>query len=138
MIVEEESLKWKVQHKLDLFKQAYNINLTKDQAHEICAKNFDLLTKDSNGEYYSEFEMWEQEKEWLKNLLSPEQFQTYFPHHEKKLQRIVDSLKKENDTDDKTQLEQLRKFQTYYIENVLPHMVNARITLDIQMNSDQS
>lgn len=134
---EVEEKKWRTKHEKEMFKHRYNIDLTKEQAKELFAKDFNIPLKDSRGDYFSDFEMKEKERFWYEKHLSKEQFQVYLPFHNDQIKRIVASIKKSNDEHDKIQLQRTKSYFEYYLENVLPYVTEARKRIEAKLTLTQ-
>jgi len=130
---EEAGKKWRSNHNKLLFKERYNIELTNKQAKEIFAKDFNSPLKDSKGEFYSDFEMKEKELHWFKQNLTEEQLEIYLPFYNQQYDYLIDSIKKSNSNHHKTQLERLKAYLNYYAENVLPHLIDSRKRIEINL-----
>jgi len=74
---EVEGKKWRTKHEREMFKHRYNIDLNEEQAKELFSKDFNHPHKDSEGEYFSDFEMKEKERNWFEKHLTKEQSSCY-------------------------------------------------------------
>lgn len=134
---EEEGKKWRIKREKDIFKQRYNIDLNEEQAKELFSKDFSHRLKDSNGEYFSDFEMKEKELNWYENHLTKEQFKVYLPFYEEQIKFTIEAIKKSNAENDKLKLLRTKCYFEYYLDNVLPHVVEARKRIETKLTDKQ-
>ena len=134
---EEEGKKWRTKHEKEMFKHRYHIDLNEEQAKELFSKDFNHPQKDSEGEYFSDFEMKEKELSWFEKHLTKEQFKVYKPFHEEQIKHLIESIKKSNSENDKIQLQRTKSYLEYYLENVLAHVTEARKSIESKLTPNQ-
>lgn len=134
---EEEGKKWRTKHEKEMFKHRYNIDLNEEQAKELFSKDFNHPQKDSEGEYFSDFEMKEKERNWYEKHLTKDQFKVYKPFYEEQIKYLIESIKKSNSENDKVQLQRTKSYLKYYLENVLAHVTEARKSIENKLTSSQ-
>jgi hypothetical protein len=134
---EEEGKKWRTRHEKEMFKHRYNIDLNEEQAKELFSKDFNHPLKDSEGEYFTDFEMKDKERNWYEKHLTKEQFKVYQPFYTKQVKSLIESIKKSNDEHDKIQLQRTKIYFEYYLENVLPHVIEARKRIEVKLTTKQ-
>ena len=134
---EEEGKKWRAKHEKEMFKHRYNIDLNEEQAKELFSRDFNNPLKDSEGQYFSEFEMKEKERNWYEKHLTKEQFKVYQPFYEEQTKYTIESIKKSNDEHAKIQLQRTKSYFQYYLENVLPHVIEARKRIETKLTNKQ-
>jgi hypothetical protein len=134
---EEEGKKWKTKHEKEMFKHNYNIDLNEEQANVLFSKDFNLILKDAKGEYLSDFEKMERERNWYEKHLTEEQFKVYQPFYEEKVKYKIEDIKKSNDKHDKVQLQRTKNYLEYYIEHVLPHVIESRKRIETKLTIKQ-
>lgn len=134
---EEEGKKWRTKHEKEMFKHRYNIDLNEEQAKELFSKDFNHPQKDSEGEYFSDFEMKEKERSWFEKHLTKDQFKVYKPFYEEQIKYLIESIKKSNSKNDKVQLQRTKSYLDYYLENVLDHVTEARKSIESKLTPSQ-
>lgn len=134
---EEEGKKWRTKHEKEMFKHRYNIDLNEEQAKILFSKDFNHPQKDSEGEYFSDFEMKEKERNWFEKHLTKEQFKVYKPFYEEQIKYLIESIKKSNSENDKIQLQRTKSYLEYYLENVLTHVTEVRKSIEVKLTAKQ-
>lgn len=132
-----EGLKWKMNQRKLEFKSRFEIDLTEEQAEKIFKIESNIPAKDEYGKYYSDFEKLDKELVLYKQILEPEQFEKYKPHHDGLFGNIVDSLVKSNNKHHSIQLDRVKNYIVYYVKNVLPHLSVVRSEMEQSLNDYQ-
>ncbi len=133
----EEDKKWRTKHEKEWFEHRYNIDLNEEQVKALFSKDFNHPHKDFEGEYFSDFEMMEKERNWFAKHLTKEQFKVYEPFYEERIKNLIESIKKRNIEHDKVQLQRTKSYLEYYLENVLPHATEARKRIEAKLTVEQ-
>lgn len=134
---EAERNKWSTRLDKSAFEHRYNMKLSEDQAQKLFSIDFNASLKDSDGHYFSDFEMKEKQRQWYKKHLTADQFSVYNSHFEEDWNQIINRIRKSNDTHYKTQLDRTKAYFEFYLKNVLPHLVDSRKRLEDHLNEDQ-
>jgi len=129
--------KWRKEKDREIYERKCGLNLSDAQADELFNDNFYERPFDENGEILSDFEYRDLELDRIKRILTPEQFQQYLPFHESQLNSIIESLTKTNNGHHLNQLNRTKKHLSFYLENVLPRLVESRNRIEPKLNQNQ-
>ncbi|WP_350293153.1 hypothetical protein [uncultured Croceitalea sp.] len=124
--IEASEQKWLIEFHTKRIKEANPLlGLNKTQAEKIFEFEENEFSIDCNGEYYSEFEKWEQRESFMHSVLDSEQFQEF----QKQLQEVKNHhvlFIQESNKSKIREIEECKSLWEYLIKTYLPEICTYR------------